>query len=75
MDLSEIEVSVQFIFCEDESVLNVLVRQFKGELKIFIEEVRNNFLKFLVSLEVLIDYSEEDIFSDFLKEVFFNLEK
>ncbi|PUD38903.1 tRNA uridine-5-carboxymethylaminomethyl(34) synthesis GTPase MnmE, partial [Helicobacter pylori] len=75
MDLSEIEASVQLILCEDESVLNALARQLKGELKIFIEEARNNLLKLLASSEVLIDYSEEDIPSDFLKEVSFNLEK
>ncbi|MDU9800392.1 GTPase, partial [Helicobacter pylori] len=32
-------------------------------------------LKLLASSEVLIDYSEEDIPSDFLDEVSFNLEK
>ncbi len=75
MDLSEIEASVQLILCEDESVLNALARQLKGELKIFIEEARGNLLKLLASSEVLIDYSEEDIPSDFLDEVSQNLEK
>ncbi len=75
MDLSEIEASVQLILCEDESVLNALARQLKGELKIFIKEARGNLLKLLASSEVLIDYSEEDIPSDFLDGVSLNLEK
>ena len=62
MDLSEIEASVQLILCEDESVLNALARQLKGELKIFIEEARGNLLKLLASSEVLIDYSEKKTF-------------
>ncbi|AFI05197.1 tRNA uridine-5-carboxymethylaminomethyl(34) synthesis GTPase MnmE [Helicobacter cetorum] len=74
MDLSEVEASVQLILCEEQSSLNALARQLKGELKIFIEDARNTLLKLLASSEVLIDYSEEDIPSDFLDEVSISLE-
>ncbi|WP_104747451.1 tRNA uridine-5-carboxymethylaminomethyl(34) synthesis GTPase MnmE [Helicobacter cetorum] len=74
MDLSEIEASVALIECEEQSSLNALARQLKGELKTFIEDSRNALLKLLASSEVLIDYSEEDIPSDFLDEVSKSLE-
>ena len=67
IDLSEAEAIAKLIEAKSEEAAKILARQMKGELKAFVEEVRDRLLRAVAHAEVTIDYAEEDLPTD-LKE-------
>ncbi|MCI0500380.1 MAG: tRNA uridine-5-carboxymethylaminomethyl(34) synthesis GTPase MnmE [Epsilonproteobacteria bacterium] len=69
IDLSQAEAISKLIEAKSEDGVKLLARQLKGELKEFVEEIRNDLLFILAYVEVSIDYAEEDLPSDILKQI------
>ncbi len=61
IDLSEAEAIAKMIETKSVDGAKILARQLKGELKEFIETLRDKLLLLLAHSEVMIDYAEEDI--------------
>jgi len=61
IDLSEAEAIAKMIETKSVDGAKILARQLKGELREFIENLRNKLLLLLAHSEVMIDYAEEDI--------------
>jgi tRNA modification GTPase len=74
IDLSEAEAISQLIEAKSEDAAKILARQMKGELRQFIEEVRDELLHILAYSEVSIDYAEEDLPQDLIEQMLAKLE-
>jgi len=61
IDLSEAEAIAKMIETKSIDGAKILARQLKGELKDFIEKLRDDLIFLLSHSEVMIDYAEEDI--------------
>jgi tRNA modification GTPase len=61
IDLSEAEAIGSLINAKSEQATQVLLKQLKGEVKTFVETIRETFLNILAYSEVSIDYAEEDL--------------
>ncbi len=69
IDLSEAEAIAQLIEAKSEDAARILARQMKGELRQFVESVRDELLHLLAYSEVSIDYAEEDLPEDLLVQI------
>jgi tRNA modification GTPase len=69
IDLSEAEAISQLIEAKSEDAAKILARQMKGELREYIEEVRDELLHVLAYSEVSIDYAEEDLPQDLIDQI------
>ncbi len=69
IDLSEAEAIARLIEARSEDAAKILARQMKGELKEFVEEVRERLLRAVAFAEVTIDYAEEDLPEDLLEDL------
>jgi len=69
IDLSEAEAIAQLIEAKSEDAAKILATQMKGSLKEFIEEVRDEIIHILAFSEVSIDYAEEDLPEDLVKQI------
>ncbi len=69
IDLSEAEAISQLIEAKSEDAAKILARQMKGELREYIEEVRDELLHVLAYSEVSIDYAEEDLPQDLINQI------
>jgi len=69
IDLSEAEAIAQLIEAKSEDAAKILARQMKGELKEFIEKIRDEIIHILAYSEVSIDYAEEDLPQDLVKQI------
>ncbi len=69
IDLSEAEAISQLIEAKSEDAAKILARQVKGELRKYIEEVRDELLHILAYSEVSIDYAEEDLPKDLIDQI------
>lgn len=69
IDLSEAEAIAQLIEAKSEDAAKILARQVKGELKEFIESLRDEILHILAYSEVTIDYAEEDLPEDLVHQI------
>ncbi|MDO8454356.1 MAG: tRNA uridine-5-carboxymethylaminomethyl(34) synthesis GTPase MnmE [Sulfurimonas sp.] len=69
IDLSEAEAIAQLIEAKSEDAAKILARQMKGELKEFIEKIRNEIIHILAYSEVSIDYAEEDLPEDLVAQI------
>ena len=61
IDLSEAEAIAKIIEAKSEDAAKILARQLKGELKEFVEDIRQKLIRILAYVEVNIDYAEEDL--------------
>ncbi len=61
IDLSEAEAIAKIIEAKSEDAAKILARQLKGELKEFVEDLRQKLIRILAYVEVNIDYAEEDL--------------
>ncbi|MRI58963.1 MAG: tRNA uridine-5-carboxymethylaminomethyl(34) synthesis GTPase MnmE [Epsilonproteobacteria bacterium] len=64
IDLSEAEAIAKIIEAKSEDAARILARQLRGELKEYIEDLRDKLIKILAYVEVNIDYAEEDLPKD-----------
>ncbi len=69
IDLSEAEAIAALIEARSEDAARILARQIKGELRRFIEQVRDELLYLLAYSEVSIDYAEEDLPQDLIDQM------
>lgn len=69
IDLSEAEAMAALIEAKSEDAARILARQIKGELRLFIEQVRDELLYLLAYSEVSIDYAEEDLPQDLIDQI------
>ena len=69
IDLSEAEAIAKLIEAQSEDAAKILAKQIKGELKEYIEQVRDEIIHILAYSEVSIDYAEEDLPEDILQQI------
>lgn len=74
IDLSEAEAIAKLIEAKSADAAKILARQLKGELSLFVDDVRDALLKALAYSEVMIDYAQEDIPDDILSQLSGQLE-
>ena len=75
IDLTEAEAIAKLIEAKSEDAAKILARQMKGELKEFVEEMRDRLLRALAFAEVTIDYAEEDLPPDLAEDLLHQLEE
>ncbi len=75
IDLTEAEAIAQLIEAKSEDAAKILAKQMKGELKGYVEGVRDDLLNILAYSEVTIDYAEEDLPQDLIDQILDRLEK
>ena len=66
IDLTKAEAIAKMIESKSIDSVKILARQLKGELKEFVDEVRDSLVEILAFVEVNIDYAEEDLPADLL---------
>lgn len=69
IDLSEAEAIAGLIEAKSEDAARILAKQMKGELKEFVEGVRDALIHILAYSEVSIDYAEEDLPEDLVLQI------
>ena len=69
IDLSEAEAIAALIETKSVDAAKMLTRQLKGELRDFVLHVRELLIDILAYVEVNIDYAEEDLPLDMLKQI------
>jgi len=75
IDLTEAEAIAQLIEAKSEDAAKILAKQMKGELKGYVEGVRDDLLNILAYSEVTIDYAEEDLPQDLIEQILDRLDK
>ena len=69
IDLSEAEAISKLIEAKSVDAAKILARQMKGEIKVFVDRIREALLRSLAYSEVMIDYAEEDIPEDTMEQI------
>lgn len=69
IDLTQAQAISNMIEAQSEDAVKLLARQLKGELKEFIEDIREDLLFMLAYTEVNIDYAEEDLPADIFEQI------
>lgn len=69
IDLSKAEAISKMIEARSEDAVKLLAKQLKGELKDFVEDIREDLLFMLAYTEVSIDYAEEDLPTDIFDQI------
>ncbi len=75
IDLSQAEAIAKLIEAKSKEAVKLLARQLQGELKEFVEEVREKLIRILAYVEVNIDYAEEDLPPDLMEQIKLQLEE
>ena len=73
IDLTEAEAIAGLIEARSEDAARILARQMKGELKNYIEDVKERLLRAVAFAEVTIDYAEEDLPEDLVESILHQL--
>ncbi|HHD77562.1 MAG TPA: tRNA uridine-5-carboxymethylaminomethyl(34) synthesis GTPase MnmE, partial [Campylobacteraceae bacterium] len=74
MDLSQAEAVAKLIESKSVDAARILARQLKGELKEFVDTLRDALIEILAYIEVNIDYAEEDLPESLQKQIVQKLE-
>ena len=69
IDLSEAEAIAKMIETKSVDGAKILARQLKGELGLFVQNMRQELITLLAHSEVMIDYAQEDIPLDLLERL------
>jgi len=69
IDLTEAEAIAKIIETKSLDGAKILAKQLKGELKVFVEEIRESLIEILAFVEVNIDYAEEDLPLDLTDQI------
>jgi len=69
MDLSQAEAVARLIESKSVDAAKILSRQLKGELKVYVDTLRDKLVEILAFIEVNIDYAEEDLPETLQKEI------
>ncbi len=74
LDLTQAEAIAALIEAKSDDAARILARQMKGELRGYIEGIRDSLLEILAYSEVVIDYAEEDLPEDVVDQIEVKLE-
>lgn len=74
LDLTQAEATAALIEAKSDDAARILARQMKGELRGYIEGIRDSLLEILAYSEVVIDYAEEDLPEDVVEQIEVKLE-
>lgn len=69
LDLTQAEAIASLIEAKSDDAARILARQMKGELRLYIEQVRDALLEILAYSEVVIDYAEEDLPQNIIEQI------
>lgn len=69
IDLTQAMAISKLIDAKSKNAVKLLAKQLKGELKVFVEEIREDLLFILAYVEVSIDYAEDDLPEDIFKQI------
>jgi len=69
IDLTEAEAISKLIETKSVDAAKILARQMRGELREFVEKIRDELVDILAYVEVSIDYAEEDLPEDILQQI------
>jgi tRNA modification GTPase len=69
LDLTQAEAIASLIEAKSDDAARVLARQMKGELREYVEGIRDSLLEILAYSEVVIDYAEEDLPQDVVDQI------
>jgi len=69
IDLSKAEAIGAIINAKSANGVKLLSKQLKGELKEFVDDIRDKLVEILAYIEVNIDYAEEDLPQDLEKQI------
>jgi tRNA modification GTPase len=69
LDLTQAEATAALIEAKSDDAARILARQMKGELRGYIERIRDALLEILAYSEVVIDYAEEDLPQDVVDQI------
>ncbi len=75
LDLTQAEAIAALIEAKSDDAARILARQMKGELREYIEHIRDALLEILAYSEVVIDYAEEDLPTDVVDQIALKLVK
>ncbi|MFH0710328.1 MAG: tRNA uridine-5-carboxymethylaminomethyl(34) synthesis GTPase MnmE [Pseudomonadota bacterium] len=75
LDLTQAEAIASLIEAKSDDAARILARQMKGELREYVEGIRDSLLEILAYSEVVIDYAEEDLPGDVVDQIVGKLEK
>lgn len=74
LDLTQAEAIASLIEAKSDDAARILARQMKGELREYVEKIRDGLLEILAYSEVVIDYAEEDLPQDVVDQILHKLE-
>ncbi len=69
MDLTKAEAISAMIDAKSKDAIKLLSKQLKGELKEFVDDIREQLVEILAFIEVNIDYAEEDLPTDLQDQI------
>ncbi|MDD5717629.1 MAG: tRNA uridine-5-carboxymethylaminomethyl(34) synthesis GTPase MnmE [Sulfuricurvum sp.] len=69
LDLTQAEAIAALIEAKSDDAARILARQMRGELRGYIENIRDSLLEILAYSEVVIDYAEEDLPPDVVEQI------
>lgn len=73
LDLTQAEAIASLIEAKSDDAARILARQMKGELREYVEKIRDSLLEILAYSEVVIDYAEEDLPRDVVDQILHKL--
>ena len=74
IDLTEAEAIAKLIEAKSEDAAKILARLMKGELRRFVDDIRDKLVRAVAFAEVTIDYAEEDLPVDLVDNLLHQLE-
>lgn len=75
LDLTQAEAIASLIEAKSVDAARILARQMRGELRGYVEHIRDTLLEILAYSEVVIDYAEEDLPEDVVEQIVAKLER
>ena len=69
IDLSQAEAITSLIEAKSKDAIKLLSKQLKGELKYFVDDIKEKLVEILAFVEVNIDYAEEDLPEDLHQQI------
>jgi len=69
IDLSQAEAIAKLIESKSKESVKILSKQLRGDLKEFVDNIRESLLEIMAYVEVNIDYAEEDLPQDLIDQI------
>jgi tRNA modification GTPase len=73
LDLTQAEAIASLIEAKSDDAARILARQMRGELRGYVEKIRDALIEILAYSEVVIDYAEEDLPPDVVEQIIHKL--